>query len=107
MDFHPLTNIVLQPSTEYAVSLSVPYNLPPPYLALFFTYSPLFHTPTDWRLGATLTHVPINGTEYLKIAIGADAIVGTNSTSLPVSPVSNVSLSATRVGSNIVLSWPA
>jgi hypothetical protein len=103
-DFHPLTNIVLQPATEYAVSLTVPYNLPPPHLALLFTYSPLFFTPTDWRLGATQTHAPLNGTEYLKIAIGADELVGTNSTSWPVSPVT---LSASRVGSKIVLSWPA
>jgi hypothetical protein len=43
--------------------------------------------------------------EYL--TVGADAILGTNSTSLPVSPVCNVALSASRVGSKIVLSWPA
>lgn len=105
-DFHPLTNIVLQPATEYAVSLSVPYNSPP-VQALLFTYSPLFFTPTDWQMGATLTGVPLNGTEYLKIAIGADAILSTNSTSQPVSPVANVQLSASKIGSNILLSWPA
>ena len=106
IDFHPITNLVLQPSTEYAFSLSVPYNYPP-NLGLLFTYSPLFFTPTDWQLGATLTHVPIYGTEYLKIAIGADAILSTNSTNPPVSPVANVQLSARRVGRNILLSWPA
>jgi hypothetical protein len=106
IDFHPLTNIVLKPSTEYAVSLTVPYNYPP-NLGLLFTYSPLFFTPTDWQMGATITHVSIFGTEYLKIAIGADAILSTNSTTQPVSPVANVSLSAIKVRSNIVLSWPA
>jgi hypothetical protein len=105
-DFHPLTNIVLQPSTEYAVSLNVPYGSPPE-LALLFTYSPVFFTPTDWQMGATLTGVPLNSTEYLKIAIGADAILSTNLTSQPISPVANVRLSASRVGHNFVLSWPA
>jgi hypothetical protein len=106
IDFHPITDIVLQPSSEYSVALSVPFNYPP-ILGLLFTYSPQFVTPTDWRLGATMTRVPIYGTEYLKIAIGADAIVETNSMSLPVSPVSHVSLAVSKAGSKIVLSWPA
>jgi hypothetical protein len=110
IDFHPLTNIVLEPLSEYSVELSEPYNFPDVF-GLLFTYSPDYVTSADWRMGKTTWHVPISDVEYLKLAIGATAVVGTNSTSgLGTNSsgvaVSNVRLSAKRDGSNIVLSWP-
>ena len=110
IDFHPLTNIVLQPSSEYFVSLNEPYNFPPVF-GLLFTFSPHYVTSTDWRMGITTTHVPVPYTEYLKFAVNATAIPGTNSTSGVGTnstgvAVSNVPLSAEKDGSNIVLTWP-
>jgi hypothetical protein len=110
IDFHPLTNIVLQPSSEYYVSLSVPYNYPPRF-AMFFCLSSKYFTPTDWRMGPTTTHIFMVWTEYLMFAVNATPILGTNSTngsstnSMGVA-VSSVRVSAKRDGSNIVLSWP-
>jgi hypothetical protein len=104
IDFHPLTNIVLQPSSEYFVSLSEPPNFPDVF-GLLFTFSPYYVTSTDWRMGITTTHVPVPYTEYLKFAVNATAFQGTNTNSTGIA-VSNVRLSAKRDGSNIVLSWP-
>ena len=111
IDFHPLTNIVLQPSSEYFVSLSVPYNFPPDF-GMLFAISSKYITPTDWKMGPTMTHVPVNFVEYLKFAVDATAIPvtsstssqGTNSTNFSVS---HVKLSAKKNGSKIVLSWPS
>jgi hypothetical protein len=111
IDFHPLTNIVLRPSSDYFVSLSEPPNFPDVF-GLLFTFSPHYVTSTDWRMGITTTHVPVPYTEFLKFAVNATAIQGTNSTnglstnSTGVA-VSNVRLSAKSDGSNIVLSWPS
>jgi hypothetical protein len=110
IDFHPLTNIVLQPSSEYFVSLSEPANFPDVF-GLLFTFSPNYVTSTDWRMGITTTHVPVPYTEYLMFAVNATAIQGTNSTSgLGTNStgvaVSNIHLSVKRDGSNIILSWP-
>ena len=106
IDSHPLTNILLQPSCEYFVSLSVPYNYPPRF-GMVFAVSGEYITSTDWRMGATITHVGLDWTEFLKFAVGATAILRTNSPpQVPTEPVSNVALSASRVGANIVLSWP-
>ena len=110
IDFHPLTNIILQSSSEYFVSLSEPYGFPDVF-GLLFAISPEYVSATDWRMGTTTTRVPVNFIEYLKFAVNATAIPGTNSTnsegtnSMGVA-VSKVSLSASMVGSNIVLSWP-
>ena len=110
IDVYPLTNIVLQPFSEYYLSLSVPYNYPPRF-AMFFSLSDKYIAATDWRMGITMTHVPEVFTTYLKFAVNATAIQGTNSTSglgtnSPGVAVSNIRLSAARVGSNVVLNWP-
>src|SRR3974390_1156754 len=110
IDFHPLTNIVLESSSEYFVSLSVPYNYPADF-AMLFTWSTDYVTLTDWRMGETTTHDPWAAGEYLMFAVNATAIVATNSTTSQGTnstgvAVSNVKLSASMVGSKIVLSWP-
>jgi len=110
IDFHPLTNIVLESSSEYFVSVSVPYNSS--IFAMLFTQSGTYVTLTDWRMGETTTHNPWAVWEYLKFAVSATLVQGTNSTSGSGTnstgvAVSNVRLSAGMAGSNIVLSWPA
>ena len=111
IDFHPLTYLVLQPSSEYFFSLDVPYNFPPRF-AMIFSLSSKYITSTDWRMGITTTHVPVPYTEYLKFPVNATAIQGTNSTSGSGTnstgvAVSNVCLSAKSDGSSLVLSWPS
>ena len=110
IDFHPLTNIALQPSSEYFIALSESYDLIPAF-AMLFSLSSNYVASTDWRMGPTVTHVPVNFTEYLMFSVNATTIQGTNSaggsgTNSTGVSVSNVRLSAIPAGSNILLSWP-
>jgi hypothetical protein len=102
VDYHPLSQILLQPLSEYSVVLSVPSDSPPNF-GLLFSVSSNYVTTTDWRMGATTTHYPWADGEFLKLAVGATAILGTNS---PPMAIPNVFLSATKVGTNLLLSWP-
>lgn len=102
VDYLPLTNIMLQPLSEYSLALSVPSTSSGAF-GLLFTIFSNFVTTTDWRMGATTTQDPWAVGEFLKVAIDATAIPGTNSATVGLS---NVRLVATRVGTNLVLSWP-
>lgn len=103
VDYHPLKEILLEPSAAYWLSLSVADGIWPT-LGPLFSLSSKFVSSGNWRMGPTVTRDPSAAGEYLKVAIGATAVVGTNATTLPVS---SVRLSATRIGRNVVLSWPA
>jgi hypothetical protein len=109
VDYHPLREILLQPFAEYWAVLTVADDVWPRFAALF-SLSSKYVASTDWRMGETTTHDPWAAGEYLKFAVNAAPILGTNSTSVSTNStgvaVSNVRLSASRVGSNIVLSWP-
>jgi hypothetical protein len=100
VDYFPLTKIVLQPSSEYSLVLTEAGS---PSLGLLFSLSSNFVTATDWRMGVTTTHDPWAAGEFLKVGIDATAILKTNSLNVALS---SVRLSATRVGNNLVLSWP-
>jgi hypothetical protein len=100
VDYFPLTEIILQPSSEYSLVLTEAGS---PSLGLLFSLSSDFVTTTDWRMGVTTTHNPWAAGEFLKVGIDATAILKTNS---PNVALSSVSLSTARVGNEIVLSWP-
>src|SRR5436190_4845603 len=101
VDYHPLSEILLEPSAAYWLSLTVASDHPG--LSLLFGLSPKFVTSTDWRMGVTTTHDPWAAGEYLKFAVGATANIETN---VPTLDVSDVRLLCNKVGANIVLSWP-
>src|SRR3974390_1212494 len=96
IDFHPLTNIVLQPSSEYVVSLSEPSTFPD-ILGLLFTLSPNYITSTDWRMGPSVTRVPVSFIEYLKFAVNATLVQGTNSTTSQGTNSTGVAVSNVRL----------
>src|SRR5690348_15885577 len=110
VDFHPLKEVLLQPSSEYWAVLTVADYVWPRFAALF-SLSSKFVTSTDWRMGITTSHDPWAAGEFLKFAADATPILETNSTNGSSTnsnnvAISNTRLSAIRDGSNIVLSWP-
>lgn len=102
VDYHPPTELLLMPNSEYSVALSVPYSYPPNF-GLLFTLSSNYISSADWRMGTTTTHDYWAAGEFLKIAIAATVIQATNSSNIDLS---GVRLSAAKVGTNLVLSWP-
>ena len=101
VDFLPSTNICLQPQSEYWVALSTGGT---DFGALFTLYSNFVAT-ADWQMGPTgAPHDPSAANEFLKFAVDVTANGGLCSAG---STVSNFCLSATKVGTNLLLRWPA
>ena len=110
VDYHPLVETLLQPSGEYWVVLTAADNVWPRF-GLLFSLSSKFVTSSDWRMGETTTPDPWAAGEYLKFAVSATPIRGTNSTGVLGTnstrvAVPNVCLLAHMNGHNLVLSWP-
>ena len=97
VDYFALTNIVLQPASEYSFNI-----LPVFSFGMLFAISPAFASLTDWRMGQTLTGDPWAAGEFLKFAVDASAIPSDGSAGAIAAPVP---LGVSRQGTNLVLSW--
>jgi hypothetical protein len=103
VDFLPSTEICLQPKTEYLVSVAT--HTPGIDFGVIFTLSSNYVSEADWRQGPTFTtHDPWAAGEFIKFALDVTGNAGPCSSQ---NTLSNISLSATRVGTNLLLSWPA
>ena len=99
VDYTPLTEISLQPTSEYSLVLNGSN------CGLLFSLSSQFVTATDWRMGTTTTSDPwVGSKEFLKVAIAATEIL---EPSPPNAANANFVLSAKVAGTDFVLSWPA
>ncbi len=73
VDFLPLVPISLDPSSEYAVVLSVPASSSTA-ANLLFTRSSAYTTPTDWIMGLTTSDNPYASGEHLVLAVDVTPI---------------------------------
>lgn len=103
VDYHPRSEIRLQPSSEYWLAVGVASGRSTSF-GILFGLSPTFVTSTDWQMGMSLTHTRWAAGEFLKVAIRGTAIL---SVTTPHTALSAASLSVSQIGTKLVLSWPA
>jgi hypothetical protein len=73
VDFSPLSQISLNPFTQYSVVISMP-STSPVDAALMFTRSADYISQSGWTMGETVTGNPFIFGEHLKIAVDARAV---------------------------------
>jgi hypothetical protein len=73
VDFTPAAPITLDPSSQYAVVLSVPADSPSG-ANLLFAASSAYSTPTDWKMGLTTSGNPYASWEHLMLAVDVTPI---------------------------------
>lgn len=83
VDFSPLEDIRLKPSTEYSLLLTMPTNSPGNAL-LLFSMSSNYVAPSGWQMSATTSHNPYAAGEYLKFAIDATLVPEPNAATLVI-----------------------
>lgn len=106
VDFLPTTNIFLQPQSEYYVSMTPRGS----ELALLFGLSSNYTGFTGWRMGPTSTGYAPGPGEFIQsafIKFAVDVTAKTGPSSSGNTGLSNVNLSATKMGTNLLLRWPA